>query len=112
MSSPNAAASPVRNPSRLIATAMLAMPPGAEPSPSVTSSVPGGGSPGSPVKIMSMKTWPVRNTSSSRAAVSGRPCRCSRSPAGPRSLHGSSMDGSGGRPMPGGAGLSRSPVVT
>lgn len=64
MSSPNGAASPTRRPSRLIATAMLATPPGAEPSPSVTISVPGGGSPGSPVKIMSMKTWPDRNTSS------------------------------------------------
>ena len=95
MSSPNGAARPTRRPSPLIATAMLATPPGAEPSPSVTSSVPGGGSPGSPVKIMSMKTRPDRNTSSAGAGAS--PPR-SRSPAGSRSAQGSARDGSGGRP--------------
>ncbi|BCB76085.1 hypothetical protein Pflav_024950 [Phytohabitans flavus] len=45
--------SPVRTPSRLAATARLAMPPGLEPMPCVHTSVPGAGSSGRPVKMMS-----------------------------------------------------------
>ncbi len=60
MSSPNAAASEVRSPSRASAVAMLAMPPGEEPMPRAQDSVPRTGAESSPVKMMSRKTVPVR----------------------------------------------------
>src|ERR671914_320894 len=103
MSSPNAAASPTRRPSRLIAIAMLATPPGADPSPSVTNSVPGGGNPASPVKIMSMNTRPERKVSNASGPAgpapspAARPARSRRRTAS-RSPHGSSSDGFGGSP--------------
>ncbi len=60
MSSPNAAASEVRRPSRARAVAMLAMPPGLDPMPRAQDSVPRTGAESRPVKMMSRKTVPVR----------------------------------------------------
>ncbi len=76
MSSPNAAASEVRSPSRDRAVAMLATPPGLEPMPRAQDSVPRTGAESRPVKMMSRKTVPVRYTSvagswSERTSASG-----------------------------------------
>src|SRR5690349_5080341 len=63
MSSPNAAASAVRSPSRLAAMARFATPPGHDPMPSTSCSVPRAGMSCSPVNTMSRKTVPFRKRS-------------------------------------------------
>ena len=54
------------------------MPPGHEASPSAHTSVPGRGAWGSPAKIMSRKTVPHTNTSSSGSASVRRPASGSK----------------------------------